>query len=60
MEFRGESYGNYIATSSVHIQLIERIGRDVWNVCSQFYYIFQAVKAEDYLNYPLKSDLKQF
>ena len=60
IELKGEGPGKYIAASSVHNQRIERLWRDVWNyICSQFYYIFQAMEAQSQLNYS-KSDLKWF
>ena len=46
--------------SFVHNQRIERLCRNFWNYgCSQFYYLFQVMEAEDYSNHS-KRDLKQF
>ena len=51
-ELRGEGPGSHISAFSVDNQWFERLQRDVWNyVCSQFYYIFQAIEAEDQLNH---------
>ena len=47
MELKEEGCESYIAASSVHSQRIEHLCQDVWNyvcyVCSQYYYIFQAI-----------------